>query len=156
MHSFTDNNDRTWAIEITVSAIKRVKAVLDIDLLAGGKIFERIADDPVLLCDLLFVLCRADTTVTDEDFGQAMAGDVLDAASLAFMEALADFFPSRRRALMHKTIAKIDDLQVIAMDVVEAKLDSPSLEAKLRQYLQTTLGETSTASPAASGSTPDP
>ncbi len=60
MHTFNDTLGRTWTVTITVDAIRRVRSLLDINLLDAieGKLLERLVMDPVLLCDILFALVQ--------------------------------------------------------------------------------------------------
>ena len=60
MKSFTDNAGRKWRVAVTVDTIKRVKALRDVDLLEAveGKLLDRLIGDPVLLCDILFIVCK--------------------------------------------------------------------------------------------------
>ncbi|MBE3097722.1 MAG: hypothetical protein IMZ44_11435, partial [Planctomycetes bacterium] len=103
MKTFTDSQGRTWNVVVNVSAIKRVRDLLGVDLLdvANGELLSRLADDPCLLVDVLFALCKPEADakgVSDEDFGRGMVGGVLDEASAALMKELLDFFPSAQRA----------------------------------------------------------
>ncbi len=60
MHTFQDTQGRTWSVTINVDAIRRVRSLLDINLLDAieGKLLERLVTDPVLLCDILFSLVQ--------------------------------------------------------------------------------------------------
>lgn len=180
MTSFKDTEGRQWMVRIDVDAVKRVRALVDVDLLdaAGGDLLPRIAADPVLLCDVLFALCQPEAEkrgVTDDQFGSAMGGDTIDDAAEAFMEALVDFFPKRRRAVLTKARTKLAAFEEIAMNAAAARLDDPALEAELRAQIEAAMrheategdggtrategggggGSSSPSSPASSGSTPD-
>ena len=101
MRTFKDNAGRTWTISLTVSAVKRVRDLAKIDLLdlANGRVIERLSADPVTLCDALYAACKpqADAEgITDEAFGEAMAGDAIEHASKALVEELIQFFPNAR------------------------------------------------------------
>jgi len=76
MHSFVDNSRRTWEVAINVTAVKRIRGLLGIDLYAlvddGFKSLSKLVSDPVTLADVLYCLCKdqADKqSITDEDFG---------------------------------------------------------------------------------------
>lgn len=74
MHTFTDTQGRPWTITLNVDAIRRVRSVLNINLLEAieGKLLERLITDPVLLCDILFVVIQPEAIakeISDEDFG---------------------------------------------------------------------------------------
>ena len=143
MKTFTDSQGRTWSVVINVSAIKRVRELLGVDLLdvANGELLSRLADDPCVLVDVLFVLCKPEADakgVTDEDFGRGMVGVVLDEASAALMKELLDFFPSalRARALV-KMIRKMGEHR-----------------AAVSELATETPGDSSGDSPASAASTP--
>ena len=78
--------------------------------------------------DVLYVVCKrqADSAgVTDEQFGRAMAGDAVDAATKAFLEELADFTPSPRdRAQARKVVEATWKLMDKAQDVLDARADA--------------------------------
>ncbi len=156
MRTFVDNAGRTWTVQINVDAIKRVRDLVGVNLLEvlDGKLLERLTADPVLLCDVLYAACRveADTRqVGDVDFGRAMAGDAIDAATTALLEELVAFFPKGRRAVMEKALRKLVALEAAALNVVAARLDSPELEEALRKQLTSLSG----SAPASSASAPD-
>ena len=168
MKTFADSAGRTWTVAINVDAIKRVKGLLSVNLLDAieGKLLERLVADPVLLCDILFCLCKpqADAQgVKDEDFGRSMAGDAIDAATTAFLEELVSFFPKGRRELLAKALGKLRKLESIALGAAQDRLDSPELEERLRKMLQESdlspekaAGSSSGNSPASSESIPAP
>ena len=59
MKTFNDNTGNTWSIAINVDTIKRVRSLLDVNLLDAveGKLLEQLIHDPILamrhhLCDL--------------------------------------------------------------------------------------------------------
>lgn len=158
MKTFTDSTGRAWTLAVNVDAVKRVKGLLDVDLLdvVNGKLLERLVSDPILLCDVLYCLCKpqADAAgVTDSDFGRSMAGDVIELATGAFLEELVDFFPSRRRTVLQKALAKLKALETKVLTAAEAKMDSPEIDLAIEKMLRDS-GAFSTASPASSGSIP--
>jgi len=158
MKTFSDNAGRTWTVQIDVAAIKRVRSLIDVDLLdaVDGNLLERLVADPVLLCDVIYCLCRPQAEksgVTDEDFGRAMAGDALEAATGALLEELADFFPPAKRRLLKKALGKLRELEARALEVAEARLESPELKAEIEEAL-CRIGGSSGSLPESSASTP--
>ena len=166
MKAFTDTQGRAWALVVNVSAIKRVRDVLGVDLLdvANGELLSRLADDPCVLVDVLFVLCKPEADakgVSDEDFGRGMVGVVLDEASAALMRELLDFFPSTQRArALGKMARKIVEQEAALAQAVEAM--KPLLAENREQGTGNgepqapTPGDSSGNSPASSASTPAP
>ncbi len=160
MHTFQDTLGRTWTVTINVDAIRRVRSLLDVNLLDAmeGNLLERLVVDPVLLCDILFALVQLEAEakeVTDEDFGRALGGDVLDHASTALLEELVDFFPSGRRAVFRKALDKLKTLEALALETTTKRLESDELERQMVAALKnldpaTIPGGSSGNSPASS------
>ena len=161
MRTFKDNQGREWNLAINVDAVKRVRSLLDVNLLdvTDGKLLERIASDEVLMVDLVYALLKPEADsrdISDEDFGRAMAGDAIDRAYEAFLEELTDFFRNpARRELLKKALKKLGDLEAKVLAVAQERLESGELEAKLEEALRTS-GSSSGSSPGSSASTPVP
>jgi len=140
MHSFVDNSRRTWEIAINVAAVKRIRGLLGIDLYAlvddGFKSLSKLVSDPVTLADVLYCLCKDQAekqSISDEDFGRALAGDAITQAADAFVEELIDFFPdARARASLRKAIEAGKTVRDKVLSHAEKILDSidPETEAK--------------------------
>jgi hypothetical protein len=164
MHRFTDNDSRTWVISVTVDAIKRVRALCDVDLLEAidGKLLERLVSDPITLCDCIYALCKPQADeqgISDEAFGRAMAGDCLEQATESLLEDLVDFFPQRRRELLRGALTKLKEVEARAMDLAEQRLLGPELDDQvdaLLAQLAPAPGPSSGTAPASSDATPDP
>ena len=157
MKTFTDTAGRTWTLALTIDAAKRVKGLLDVNLLeleAGDPpLLTKIGTDVILLCDVIFALVKpqADASgVTDEQFAAALGGETILAAQTALYEELVGFF----RGLGRADLAKAVDVQRRMIDLavrrIETRIDKLDLEAAI----ETTLGESFTNSPESSASTP--
>ena len=174
MKTFRDNASRTWNLALNVYAVKKVRDLMGVDLLdldsgdkPEDKLLSRLIADPILLVDLLYVVCKGEADqkgVTDEQFGQAMAGDVIDTATKAFLEELADFTPSPRdRARARKVIQATWTVIDRAQDLMDAKVEK-ELPAAVEKFLaemaemteMSAPGSSSTNSPDSSEPTPDP
>jgi hypothetical protein len=127
MQSFKDNADRTWTVAINVTAIKRVRGLLGIDLYKlvddGFKPLADLMADPVQLVDVLYCLCKEEADarqISDEDFGRALGGDVISVAADAFVEELIAFFPNARaRQGLKKVVAAGRQVQDKLLDHAE-------------------------------------
>ena len=173
MRNFKDNAGRTWTVTLNVWAVKNVRDALGVDLLDLGAdakddngLLYRLIADPVLLVDVLYVVCKDqadEANVTDEQFGRAMAGDAIDGATKAFLEELADFTPSPRdRARARKVIDATWKLIDRAQDVLDARADAELDRAAEAALLAlsgaegSALGSSSGNSPASLEPTPVP
>jgi len=165
MKTFNDNAGRTWTITINVDAIKRVRGLLQVNLLdvIEGKLIDRLIGDPVLLCDVLYALVKPEAEtkqITDEDFGRAMAGDSIDHATTALLEELVSFFPSPRdRANLQRVLQATWRVMDKARDMIEKRIDSGEIERLAEQTLAQPPKDASDSSgglPVSSASTPPP
>jgi len=160
MKTFTDNAGRTWTVAINVDAIKRVRDLLKVDLLEvlDGKLIEKLYRDPVLLCDVIYAVCKPEAdarNVTDEDFGRAMAGDAIEHATKALLEELVGFSPSPRdRANLQRILETTWNVMDKARDVIEARLATVNADDLVAQALATSGGSSGSA-PESPASSPD-
>jgi hypothetical protein len=158
MKTFIDNAGRTWTIQVNVDVIRRVRDLVKVNLLevVEGKLLEQLISDPLLLCDIIYVICKPEAdaqTITDVDFGRAMAGDAIDGATTALLEELVDFFPAGRRRVLSKALAKLRKFETAAVTAVETRLESTELENQLQAQLSA-LSSSSGSVLASSASTP--
>lgn len=160
MAQFRDAEGRTWDVRITTTTLRRVKSLLGVDLgkmATDGSLYTVLADDTILLCDLLYAICRPEADarkIGDEDFGRGLAGDAIDDAATALMEGLVDFFPKGRRDLHRKALAKFRTLEQKAIRNAEERIDSDELDKELDRRLESLNSATSSA--ASPESTPAP
>ncbi len=136
MKTFKDNAGRSWTVAVNVAAIKRIKTLLDVNLMEAveGDLLEQLSTDPVLLCDVIYAICKPEAdaqNITDEQFGSAMAGDVIEQATAALLEDLVDFFPLAKRRVLHKALAKLRAVEAKAVEYATAKLDDPALDKQI-------------------------
>jgi hypothetical protein len=140
MKTFTDNAGVVWTLSLTIDSVKRVKSLLNINLLepeAGDPpLLTRIGTDEILLCDILFCLIKpqADSLgVTDEKFGQALGGDAILAAQNAFYDELIDFFQKRGRTDRAKAAQTQQRMIVLAVQRVTDNLAKIDLQKKTEE-----------------------
>ena len=161
MRTFKDNAGRQWSVEINVASLKRVRGLTGTDLMQviEGTLIEKLIRDPVLLCDVVYAICKPEAdartpTVSDEEFGKAMAGDAIEAATTAVLEELVSFCPSPRdRANLERVLQATTKVMERARDLVEKKLDSGELD-RLADRLLATAGDSSGSALESSASTP--
>jgi len=159
--SFKDNEGRTWLIDINTTTLKRIRALTGVDLMeiVSGKLIDRLYQDPVLLCDCVYAACKdeADTrNISDEDFGRALAGDAIDAATEALLDDTVSFCPNRRdRAIAGRVLTTTRKYMERARDVVEERIDSGAMEQAVERAL-TIATDSSGDAPELLASTPGP
>ena len=155
MHTFQDKNGKKWSIELNVGTAKRVRSECGIDLVnvitltREGKLeataLERLADDPVLLVDCLFVLCREQAGEAGlDDFGFAALFDAtaVESASDALMEEIINFSrPAKRKALekIYQTARRFAEKMDRKLDET---LDNPTFAAEIESELNRSFTDT--------------
>jgi len=160
MGQFTDTEGRIWTLAVDVNIVRRVRNALGENLLdlAGGELCKRVTRDPVLLVDLMYEVVRPEAEsqdVSPEAFGRALTGDVIDAATTALLESVADFFPSRKATVLRRMIEKGAEIDAKVVARAERVLEDGTLDAEIER-LASKPGRPSTTSPAPSASTPAP
>ena len=137
----------------------------DCATLLDGKLAEDLSTDPMLMCDILFAVCKPEAGLSAEDFGCGLAGDAIEFATDALLEAITDFFPRSRRQLLSAVLARRKRLEHLAANKIEQQMAAPELdrllESKMEQeiashweQLLSALGDSSGPSPESSVSTP--
>ena len=129
MKIWKDAEGHAYETKITVAEIRDVKTELGINLMdiATGDLLQRISEDVILLCDILYVINRSQAKeygIDDAQFGRNLYGDALEEATHAFMEEMINFFPNQRtRQLLTKAMTKGQERMDRALDMAEQELD---------------------------------
>lgn len=164
MPQFKDTQGREWSVVVDVSTVKRVRSVANVNLLdvLGGKLIDRLIADPVVLCDTLYAVCKPQADergVSDEDFGRGLAGDAIEEATSALLEAITDFSPNPRdRAALRGVIAKVNDAMTKARDLVQERIEGGEVDRAIAGAMAqagltpTPLGRSSGGAPASPAS----
>lgn len=124
-HKFKDNKKREWILVISIPAAKRIKEMLGVDILDIDEGLKQLSSDPILLCDVLFILIEAQADkkgVTDEDFGGALAGEGLQDACESFIEALINFSPPKRAKILRAMQETAENLEETLTTIAMSKL----------------------------------
>ena len=134
MKIWHDTTGRTWATNINVGTIKRVKQITGKNLLdlAGGELAKEVMGDPCLLCDIIYALHQPEAEkqgISDIQFGEALAGDSIEEATDALMSELVDFFPnSQRRELLATAIKQAKEQEAKAIEQARSELEKTATQ----------------------------
>ena len=153
MKSFTDNAGRIWTVAVNVAALKRVRAICNVDLNAivemdeknnpSTKLLEQLSTDPVLLVDVLYAVCKNEADaqgITDEEFGMAMACDVIDHATAALLDEIVNFFPEAKRQAFQKILSATRRFEKIAREKLDSLISDSKFEEELVSKLEQLTG----------------
>lgn len=169
MPKFKDAKGREWELAVNVTSMERVKSLAGFDLLTVLDHADNVTKlrDPYTLANVLFALVKPqadEAEVSDEAFGEGLAGDPIEDASDALLEGLVLFFPKGRRQLLQMATAKqkeIDGrLQAKRVEAVRKKLDQMATAAERKVDAAIAAlnvsGDSPTASPESPALTPAP
>lgn len=155
MATFLDRAKRSWVLRIDLGRAQRIRDEFGVDLLAWSeRTFEQL-QDPFTLGGILWTLIEADAAkrnITVEEFTATIDGAIIEQAGEALLEAIIDFFPPRKQALMRQLKENATAIETAWMTTTMENLTNPQLQANLN--VLAAAGETPTNSPAASESSP--
>jgi hypothetical protein len=127
-----------------------------------GSLMGKLMGDVVLFVDVLYAICQPEAdarNLTDEQFGQAMSGDVLLSAEEALAEALFTISHPSRRPAARTAWEKAKQLRARAGELAVVRLSDPAIERRFEEILNApidldsqppTRGNSSTSSPVSS------
>ena len=154
MKTFRDTAGREWAITVDVNALKRVMKAsiehmgepLKVNLLAlvepDSDLLKKLVEYPPMVCDIAYAICQpqcAEKNVTDEDFGRAMGGDVLEKVLDLILEETVDFFPQGRRTVLRRMLQNAQTFAEKAKALTTARLEAGELDAAIDAALEPEL-----------------
>lgn len=136
MPSFQDEKKREWTIRLDALLIEQVREDCDPKFLLGEptETLTRLDEDPVLLCNTIWVLCRdqaRERGIEQADFYSHVIGDSIDAAADALVKAAVSFTRGRQRELLTVGAAKNDKLRTLVSSRALATLNDPTLEDRV-------------------------
>lgn len=163
MASFKDGKGRVWTLDITVLTLRRVKSDTGVDLLEvlgpNAALLRRIYDEPLLLASVLWSIARVTNRaqadeVTEDGFMEQLAGDVLDQATHALLEAIVSFFPSPKdRKNLAAVLKATDEAMDKAREMAAKELEGLDVAA-MAESARAAHGASSINAPASPASTP--
>lgn len=164
--TFKDSEDREWGLVFTIGRVRKIKELgIDFPKLQTGEQYLEVVGDDLLFANLLWMLCSdAGETrgISQEQFEEALAGDVLTDAEGALGGAIVNFTRSHLRKPVRtvlekameskaaviamandvmrgeKTDAALQEMLVVARAEMESNLTSGKPSRKLKESLETT------------------
>jgi len=151
MAKFVDAERETWIVRVDVAVQRRVKELAEFDIrgLQSGHEFVELATDSSKLVAVLYAVCLPqikDRALSEEQFASRFAGDVLEEAADALLEAIIDFFPKSQRAALAKLREATSRGIRKVFELAERSLDIDELEAEIeRRFHQASKSPGSTS-----------
>ena len=102
--TFEDCQGTAWRLCLNATLVKDVRDALMIDLVSLDKDpFARLEADPVLLVDVLFMLCEKEAKergIASREFGERISPEALGKAVECLQEAIISFFPPGKQCVV--------------------------------------------------------
>jgi hypothetical protein len=154
MAKFKDSKGREYELVVTVKTLQVCKAEKELDLAKllypGSHEIQRITDDPILMCELCYLVSQhrlpTEQRIPIQDFYDSLAGDALDEAMGALLDSIADFYPRpEQRAFLRDLKAKAIGVTAKVFKEARANLEKVDLTPTTTEAT-TTLTETNSDS----------
>jgi len=125
--SWKDADGREWSTAVNIGTVRRVKELTGTLLTdaADTDLIERLNIDVMLLADVLYAVCQpicVERSISSAQFGELLAGTVIDRACASLMQDIVDFFPSGRREIVMRISQAATRLEVERTKLLESKL----------------------------------
>lgn len=162
MKQFTDSKGKTWELSLTIGSCKRVKDVLNFDLLhpekpsdpnddeSNGAYIDRIENDPFFILNIIKVVC--DESVEKNGYGNLKEDkfyDLFDGQSFqdavnAFQAEYEDFFQRIGKPAQNKYLKMAWEIKQAKEDLLAARFSELNLKKLLEEEMEKlTSGEQS-------------
>ena len=145
MQTFTDKNNDKWNIEINVGTARKVLSECNVDLInvldfdeqkQEKSVLEKLADDPILLVDVLYCLCSTqakERNLDDFAFATLFSADTIVQATECLMEEIINFSPPVRQKVLRKIHQTGKNLMGEMEKKVEELLESPEFNKSIEE-----------------------
>ena len=164
MKSFIDRNKEAWDLDLNIAAAMRLQSRLQIRIedavsmtptRQGEKpLLERIAEDSILLFNIIYVLCEEQAEkrgLTQEDFAARFDGDTIEAATIALLDELENFSRPAQRKVMQQLREAGDKISERATQKLTELIAKPEflqmIEQEIEEETKNGLKRSSTSSP---------
>ena len=156
MKQFTDSKGNTWDLSLTIGACKRVKDVLNFDLLhpekpadpddleSNGAYIDRLENDPFFILNMIKLICDESIekngyrNLKDDKFYDLFDGQAFQDATAAFQSEYEDFFLRIGKVAQNKYLKMAYQLQRTRNDLLAARFS----EIDLKKLIEEEMGKT--------------
>lgn len=145
MAKFSDASGRDWTFSITVDSAKTIRDDVGLDIMSikdVDQFAEIVGGDSWAVLDAVALLCEPSFErhgVTAKTFFESLDGDAVESAVKAFVEAVIDFFPQRRREALKTLLAKFEAIEAAAVKRLKTEIETADAD-QLAETIVSTLG----------------
>lgn len=140
--SFRDKENRAWTPVVDIITIRRVRDALDINVLElmvpGSGLPDRL-NDPCLLVDVLYLLCKDEAdrlNIDDQSFGRAMTPDGIRDAFREISEGVVNFSHSGIRPAYRKILETAIRYDKKQTELLAALMENPEFDTMIERGME--------------------
>lgn len=145
--NFSDEKGEVWDLKVTGGTLKRVKALLGINILdilnVKKNTAELFSSDLGYQVDVLWAVCQPQALarkITEEEFAERLAGDAFGKATDTLMEAVINFTPNPAaraslRALWEMMQQEGRKVEAELRATVESEATREGIAGLIREYM---------------------
>jgi hypothetical protein len=135
MPKFNDATGVDWELTLTVGGLEALREI-DANFLLGEptETFARLERDPVLLCQVAWVLCESqakERKIDQKAFYDRLYGDTLNVLTEALLASIVNFIPSHSRALLKTSVEKNKAIHDLLVAKAMSKINDDALSQRL-------------------------
>lgn len=132
MPKFKDSTGQEWVFPRGYGELLRVREKLGVNLLNAADL-SRVIQDPYEFVAVLHCLLEKQLGGKSiEQFVDLLDGDAMEAAGVAFEEAIVDFFRPGQRKAVATMLAKVRAANQQGIEMATSKLESPAMDAAIQ------------------------
>ena len=141
--TFQDSQGDSWTITITVGAAMKLRDQLGVDI---QKLVEShdgtlsgLLTDVWKIVEILALVLEDQVKkrgLQDSEFFERLTGDVLDFATMAFLEAVADSLPKLQRRPIQELMKKLNSTLDRATETMAEKVKATDVEAEILEKIE--------------------
>lgn len=154
MKQFTDSKGKTWELSLTIGSCKRVKDVLNFDLLhpekpsdpnddeSNGAYVDRIENDPFFILDMIKTICDESVekngyaNLKQDKFYDLFDGQAFQDATSAFQAEYEDFFLRIGKPAQNKYLKMAWQIKQTKEDLLAARFSEIDLKKLIEEELE--------------------
>jgi len=132
VNKFTDMTGREWVIAITLGKVRNIENQTGCSLLKlqGDHSLESLAEDVGKFADALWIVVQGQHECSADEFFDSLSGESFDQAGQAFVEALIEFFPAKKKRVLQSLNNKGQELMDKATEEMLKKIDNLTLDGE--------------------------
>lgn len=123
------SSGKTVDLSISAGSVELVKNQLKVSLVDLGStgVIEKMMDDPMLLCNVMYLLCKRscdEQKISADDFAYGLEGKEIEECTRLFIEELINFLPQSKKTILRQSLKMQNELNQKMVESSMAKMET--------------------------------